>query len=109
MCITYTDVWNDFQIRQPIYLDGHFEKFKFDVVKWHDHRPLAVTDFYGNQSVSTRSCFTVGMLEYDPKDGEWSFHSCGLRYLAHRIDGLEQFLMEFTEQMENHFREKGEQ
>ena len=98
---TYTEEWNGFQFRAPIYLDGHFEPHKFDLVKWEDHEPYEITDFYtGEKKMSTRNCFTVGTLIWDEKELCFEFQSCGLRYLEYRIDGLEKFILDFCEMME---------
>ena len=100
MTRVYTDIWNDFQFRAPSYLDGHFEPYKFDLVKWHDHSPIEGFDLYsGNKEIITKSCFTVGTLIWDEKDYYFEFKSCGLRYLRHRVDGLEQFIFDFCESM----------
>ena len=100
MVRVYTDEWNGFQIRQPTYLDGHFEPYRFDLVKWEEHEPYEVTDFYtGEKKMSTRCCFTIGTLVWDKKEAYFEFKSCGLRYLEHRIDGLEKFILDFCESM----------
>ena len=101
MTRVYTDIWNDFQFRAPTYIDGHFEPHKFNLVKWVNHEPHEVIDFYSNEKVmSDRHCFSVAMLIWDKKEPGWKFESCGLRYLEHRIDGLEEFIMDFCEMME---------
>ena len=96
----YTDEWNGFQFRPPVYLDGHFDSHKFDLVKWVDHEPYEVIDLYsGKKKMSTRTCFSIGTLIWDQKEQDFEFESCGLRYLNHRIDGLEQFILDFCETM----------
>lgn len=96
--VVYTDIWNGFQFRQPQYLDGHFEPHKFDLVKWEDHEPYEVIDFYTSEkTMSTRNCFSIGSLIWDEKDESFEFKSCGLRYLRYRIDGLEKFILDFCE------------
>lgn len=101
MIRVYTEEWNGFQIRQPIYIDGHFEPHRFDLVKFEEHEPYEVIDWYtGEKKISTRSCFTVGTLVWDSKDYCFDFKSCGLRYLEHRVDGLEKFILDFCETME---------
>lgn len=97
----YTDEWNGFQIRQPVYLDGHFEPYKFDLVKWEEHAPYEAIDGYtGKKKMCTRSCFTIGTLTWDDRESGFEFESCGLRYFKHRMEGLEQFIMDFCETME---------
>jgi hypothetical protein len=101
MVRVYTDIWNDFQFRAPTYLDGHFEPFKFDLVKWYDHEPWeAINLETGEKKISTRSCISIGSLIWDKKDRSFDFKSCGLRYLKYRTDGLEEFILDFCETME---------
>lgn len=101
MVRVYTDIWNGFQFRAPTYLDGHFEPFKFDLVKWEDHEPYEVYDLTEKQyKMSKRHCFSIGSLIWDKKEHYFEFKSCGLRYLEHRIDGLEKFILDFCETME---------
>ena len=101
MVKVYTDEWNGFQFRAPVYLDGHFDPYKFDLVKWEDHEPYEVIDLYtGKKKMSTRSCFSIGFLKWDSKEPGFEFESCGLRYLEYRIDGLENFIFNFCAMME---------
>ena len=44
MLRVYGEEWNGFQFRSPTYLDGHFDPYKFDLVKWEDCDPHEVTD-----------------------------------------------------------------
>lgn len=97
----YTDIWNDFQFRQPCYLDGHFEKYKFDLVRWCT-RPEPVEVFNLNtvkKQMSDKYCFSVGQLVWREKDGWFDFKSVGTRYLEYRIDGLEEFILDFCDEM----------
>ena len=106
MVKVYTDEWNGFQFRAPSYLDGHFESHRFDLVKWEEHEPYEVTDWYtGEKKMSTRSCFTVGTLIWNPKEPRFEFESCGLRYLEHRIDGLEKFILDFCDMMKQELKD----
>ena len=101
MTRVYTDIWNGFQIRQPIYLDNHFEPYKFDLVKWEEHKPYEVVDWYtGKKIMSNKSCFTIATLTWNKREHSFDFKSCGLRYLEHRVDGLEKFILDFCETME---------
>ena len=105
MVRVYTDEWNGFQFRAPSYLDGHFEPHKFDLVKWEEHEPYEVTDWVtGEKIMSTRNCFTVATLIWDSKESCFEFESCGLRYLEHRVDGLEKFILDFCEMIEKELR-----
>ena len=61
-----------------------------------EHEPIKVINVITNKKeLSTRSCFSIGTLIFDPKDQDFEFQSCGLRYLEYRIDGLEQFILDF--------------
>lgn len=102
----YTDIWNGFQFRQPTYFDGHFEPYKFDLVKWEEHEPYEVIDWYtGEKKMSTKNCFSIGQLIWDAKEEWFDFESVGTRYLEHRIDGLEEWILEFCEMMEKELSE----
>ena len=105
MTKTYTDRWNGFQFREPIYLDGRKDKYRFDLVKWENHTaPIEAFDAYSGEKVLLPEfCFTVGTLIWNPKEAAFGFESCGLRYLKYRIDGLEKFIIEFALMMEEEF------
>ena len=90
MVRVYTDEWNGFQFRAPTYLDGHFEPYQFDLVKWETKGNI----------MRSKYCFSIGKLTWNPKDEYFDFESCGLRYLEHRIDGLEEFILDFCKTME---------
>lgn len=94
MIKTYGEEWYGFQFRSPVYLDGHFEPYEFDLVKWVYRKP-SETD----NGVSTRYCYSVGTLVWNKKDCNFSFKSVGLRYLRDRIDGLEEWILDFCEEM----------
>ena len=101
MVRVYTDIWNGFQFRAPIYIDGHFEPYEFALVKWEECEPREVTDWHtGEKKISTRNCFSIARLVWSPEKESFKFESVGLRYLAYRIDGLEKFILEFCETME---------
>ena len=101
MVRVYTDEWNGFQFRAPVYLDGHFEPYQFDLVKWEEHKPYKVIDLEtGKEKNEFKSCFSVGRLIWNPKGDYFDFESCGLRYLEYRIDGLEKFILDFCKTME---------
>lgn len=107
MVRVYTDEWNGFQFRAPTYLDGHFEPYKFDLVKWKDCAPCKVIDWItGKEKTITRNCFTVGTLTWNEKEQAFEFESCGLRYLIYRIDGLESFVLDFCDTMEKQLEQK---
>ena len=93
----YSDIWNDFQFRSPTYVDGHFELYRFSLIKWYEHCPIEAIDFYtGEKSKKTRSCFVVGTLIWNARDKSFNFESCGLRYFENHINGLEKFILDFA-------------
>lgn len=106
MVKVYTDEWNGFQFRAPAYLDGHFDPYKFDLIKWEDCEPHEVIDWETKEKkISTRYCFSIGHLIWDKKEPCFEFESVGLRYLKYRVDGLEKFILDFCEMMEKELRE----
>ena len=84
MTKVYTDRWNGFQFQAPVYLDGHHNPYQFSLVKW-------------------KTCEPFEALIWDPKEEAFDFESCGLRYLEHRIDGLEKFIINFALMIEEEF------
>ena len=102
----YTDRWNGFQFRAPVYLDGHHNPHKFDLVKWETCEPHEVIDGYtGEKKIQTEYCFSVGAVIWDPKEEAFEFESCGMRYLQFRTDGLESFIFDFCSMMEKELRD----
>ena len=95
----YTDIWNGFQFRAPTYLDGHIEPYEFDLVKWQDYEsPIEVVDLEtGERKMSTKCCFSIGTLIWDIYEVWFTFKSVGTRYLEHRIDKLEEWILKFAE------------
>ena len=92
---------------EPAYLDGHFDPYKFDLVKWVDYDPHEAIDFYtGEKKTITRHCFTVATLIWCEREKDFEFESCGLRYLEYRIDGLEKFIFDFCNMMEKELNDK---
>ena len=103
----YTDEWNGFQFRAPVYLDGHFEPYQYSLVKFVDCEPYETIDFVtGQKKINTRHCFTIATLKWDKKEYDFDFESCGLRYLEHRIDGLEKFILDFCDIMREELKEE---
>lgn len=91
------DVWENFEFRPPTYLDGHFEPNIYDLVKWNEHEPVEVIDWKtGTKKISTRNCFVIARLIWNKKECSLDFESCGLRYLEERVDGLEKFILDFS-------------
>ena len=99
-------IWNDFEIRMPTYIDQHPEYDEFDIVKWVHCDPYEAVDlFTGKKKTCTEYCFSIGKLKWNDDTG-MRFESCGTRYLRHRADGLEEFLLEFIEAEENKRRKE---
>ena len=46
----------------------------------------------------------AGIGKMDRKDGYFEFRSCGTRYLEHREDGLEEWLLKWCEMKEVEYR-----
>lgn len=101
MARVYTEEWNGFQFRSPTYLDGHFEPYEFDLVKWKECEPKEIIDFVtGEKKIQTRYCYSVGKLVWNKNEEAFTFESIGLSYLTNRIDGLEEWILKFCEEME---------
>ena len=97
---TYGKMWCNFQFRAPTYIDGHTEPYKFDLVKWCTHEPMEVYSIDKSKNITTtKGCYSVGMLEWDPKDEYFEFRSCGMRYFEAHVPGLEKFIKDFAEEM----------
>ena len=85
----YTEIYKGYQIRSCNYLcDPPIEdKYRFDVVKWEDHEPYEVTDLKtGEKKISTRNCYSVAVLIYNPKEPGFELGSVGLRWLEEHPD-----------------------
>ncbi len=85
--------FKQFEIRKPT-LCGNpptedYYKYHFDIVKWAD---------------DNSHCWSIGHLEWDRKGLYFEFRSCGLRYLQHREDGLEEWLLKWCELKEIEYR-----
>ena len=107
MLRVYGEEWNGFQFRSPTYLDGHFDPYKFDLVKWGDCDPREVIDFItGEKKLQTRYCFSVATLTWDKQKQAFDFESVGLRYLRYRVDGLENYILKFCEEMKKELDEE---
>ena len=101
MARVYTGEWNGFQFRSPTYLDGHFEPYEFDLVKWKECEPEEIIDFItGEKKIQMRYCYSVGKLIWNKNEQVFTFESVGLRYLTDRVDGLEEWILKFCEKME---------
>lgn len=81
--------FKQFEIRKCTFLGDpptpDYHKWNFDVVKWYKN------------CEGKDSCFSIGHLEYDRREPGFEFRSCGMRYLEHREDGLEEWLLKWCE------------
>ena len=106
MVKVYTDEWDGFQFRAPTYLDGHFEPYKFDLVKWVDCDPYETTDAYtGKKIIRKRYCFSIGFVIWDKREQGFKFESVGTRLFEYWSDGLDKFILQFCEMMEKELGE----
>lgn len=97
----YTEIFKDYQIRDVHYL-GEPPKDKpieFDIVKWCNHKPIEVIDGEtGEKKISTRTCYSVGRLIYNPKEPCFDFESIGLRWLEeHPDEDVEKWLINWAQ------------
>lgn len=101
MKVTYTDRWNDYQIRQPTYLDGHFEPDIYDLVKWVKRDvPTEVYSLSEEKYITSYEyCFSVAQIKWDKHEGWFDFESIGTRFLENYIDGLNEWLMDFINEL----------
>jgi len=91
-------------------MDGHFEPYKFDLVKWQKCKPYTVFDANSEKEIILdENCFSIGFLDWDPISETFKFTSCGLNYLEHRIDHLEDFILTFCKLMERELKKKDEE
>ena len=90
--------FKDFEIRDVTYLCEPPENrpIEFDLVKWQEHEPYEVTDWQtGEKKLNTKYCFSIAKLWWNDHEPCFEFKSCGLRYLEHREDGLEEWLLKW--------------
>jgi hypothetical protein len=75
-----------FEIRKPTFLgeppSEDYFKYNFDLVKWSDDNSY---------------CWSIGHLEWDKKERDFEFRSCGLRYFEFRESGLEEWIKKWCE------------
>jgi hypothetical protein len=97
----YTDVYKGYQIRSCGYLGKppKDDKYRYDIVKWKDHEPYEVTDWEtGEKKISTRSCYSVATLIYNPKEPDFELKSSGLRWLNEHPDpDVENWIIKWCE------------
>jgi len=84
----YTPIVDGFQIRDVIgigfescYTPPENPK-RFDIVKWEECEPhTAIDGETGEERQITKYCYSVGRLEWNPKEPCFEFKSVGLRWL----------------------------
>lgn len=82
----YTPIVDGFQIRDINYITAlniYPENPKrFDIVKWEKCEPhTVIDDETGEERQITKFCYSVGHLEWNPKEPDFEFKSIGLRWL----------------------------
>lgn len=82
----YTPIVDGFQIRDIVYITA-LNKYpenptKFDIVKWEECEPYKAIDLRtGKEIIKNKHCYSVGILEWNPKEPDFEFKSVGLRWL----------------------------
>lgn len=66
----------------------------YEIVKWNENNSFHST------------CFTVGYLIWDKKNEGFDFKSCGIRYLQHREEGLEEWILAWCKMKEIEYKYK---
>ena len=90
--------FKDFEIRPTIFLDGHTDPKRWDVVKWCKCEPREVIDgITGETKMSDTYCFSVASIWWNEKEPCWEFESVGTRFLEYYEDGLCEFVYKWTE------------
>ena len=84
--------FKDFEIR----IISDYQR-KFEIVKWKESNSF------------NHTCFTIGYLEWDEKEGAFNFKSCGTRYLKYREDGLEKWILAWCEMKKIEFKYEEEE
>lgn len=91
--------FKNFEIRKCTFIGDpptpDYHKWNFDLVK---------RDKWNDNGVEKDYCFSIGHLEYNRKELCFEFRSCGLRYLKHREEGLEEWLLKWCEMKEVEYK-----
>ena len=84
--------FKNFEIRKCTFLGDpptpDYYKWNFDLVKW---------DTATFDGVKKNYCYSIGHLEWDREAHDFEFRSIDTRYLEHREDGLEEWLLKWCE------------
>lgn len=91
--------FKDFEIRPTIFLDGHNDPKRWDVVKWVKRdKPREIFNLStGKKEMSEKYCFSVASLEWNENEPCWEFRSVGPRFLEHYEEGLCEFILKWME------------
>lgn len=114
----YTERVDGFQIRDCVYLGLPPEGIppRFDVVKWYpEPNPHMGTVYYtdshsgklvSREQMITEHCYSVGVLEWNRKEGSFDFQSIGLRWIEEKPSKeVCDMILRFCEEKEVEIRE----
>lgn len=105
----YTPIVDGFQIRDIIgigfencYTPPENPK-RFDIVKWEECEPhMSIDDDTGEKRQITKFCYSVGHLEWNPKEPCFEFKSIGLRWLeSNPTERVIKMILGFCNMMES--------
>lgn len=100
--------WRDFEIKPTMFIDGHIDPCKFDLVRWYAHTHI---ESYNPLNKTTElidcSCYSIASLNWCKSSGRFSFESYDMRFIDDYEEGLVQFIKEFTTSKEKEFIESG--
>lgn len=69
----------------------------FELIKWNENNSF------------NNTCFTIAWIRWDEKSGDFDFESVGTRYLKHREEGLEKWILAWCEMKKIEFNYKEEE
>jgi hypothetical protein len=105
----YTPIVDGFQIRdvtgirfESCYAPPENPK-KFDIVKWGECAPYTAIDGEtGEERQTIKYCYSVGYLEWNPKEPCFEFKSVGLRWLeSNPTERVIKMILGFCSMMES--------
>lgn len=87
--------FKNFEIRPTIFLDGHTDPKRYDVVLWkHADKPFETTNLEtGEKHMMQDYCFSVASLIYDEHEEDWYLQSVGSRFLEYYEEGLNEYIL----------------
>lgn len=91
--------FKDFEIRQVVFLDGHTDLKRWDVVKWYKtDKPTKVINWEtGKEETKDTFCCSIARLWWNDKEPCWEFESVGTRFLENYEEGLCEFVLKWCE------------